>query len=71
MQVQTFIAALCALSRREVQYGAYATSEEVCSTIFVFQCVILKMSTVLSKSGITGLTLLFSNRFPLIDVVIN
>ncbi|BFI31353.1 E3 ubiquitin-protein ligase RNFT1 [Marchantia polymorpha subsp. ruderalis] len=28
-KVQTFIAALCALSRREVQYGAYATSEEV------------------------------------------
>lgn len=29
MQVQTFLAALRALSRREVQYGAYATSEEV------------------------------------------
>ncbi|KAL2632794.1 hypothetical protein R1flu_004273 [Riccia fluitans] len=28
-RVKTFIAALCALSRREVQYGAYATSEEV------------------------------------------
>jgi hypothetical protein len=29
VQVKTFIAALRALSRREVQYGAYATSEEV------------------------------------------
>lgn len=29
VQVQTFLAALRALSRREVQYGAYATSEEV------------------------------------------
>nr|XP_024364032.1 uncharacterized protein LOC112276696 [Physcomitrium patens] len=28
-KVQTFLAALRALSRREVQYGAYATSEEV------------------------------------------
>lgn len=29
VQVQTFLAALRALSRREVQYGSYATSEEV------------------------------------------
>lgn len=29
LQVQTFIAALKALSRREVQYGSYATVEEV------------------------------------------
>jgi hypothetical protein len=29
-KTQTFLAALRALSRREVQYGAYATSEEVC-----------------------------------------
>lgn len=27
--MQTFLAALRALSRREVQYGSYATSEEV------------------------------------------
>lgn len=33
VQVKTFIAALRALSRREVQYGAYATTEEVRRTV--------------------------------------
>ena len=39
-QVQTFLAALRALSRREVQYGSYATSEEV--SVWIIKSVTVK-----------------------------
>lgn len=35
LQVQTFLAAIRALSRREVQYGSYATSEEVSARLIL------------------------------------